>query len=60
MAQFKFTIFETRVIEMIYAVEADSLEEARELAERGETEEESFVRDLSVSNREIYEEISDA
>ena len=57
MSKFKYVVFETRVVEMIYTVEADSKEEAYDKAERGETEEESFVRDLSVSGREVYEEI---
>jgi len=55
MTEFTFTVFETRVVEMVYIVEAKSEKKAREKAENGETVEETFVRDLSVTNREIYE-----
>jgi hypothetical protein len=57
MAEFKFSVIETRAVQMIYTVEAETEEEARELAGRGETVEESFVRDLSVNDRLVEEEI---
>lgn len=57
--QFKLVVFETRVIEMVYTVEADTDEEAWEMASDGETIEESFVRDLSVSNREVQNHVED-
>ncbi len=56
MTEFTFTVFETRVVEMRYTVDAKSEAEAREKAESGETTEETFVRDLSVNNREIYDD----
>lgn len=55
MAEHKLVVFETRVIEMVYTVEADSPTEAWELAEKGETVDEAFVRDLMVQGREVQE-----
>jgi hypothetical protein len=53
MALYRISVGETRIVEMLYFIEADSPEEAEEKAERGDTEREEFVRDLDITNREI-------
>lgn len=53
MAAFKFHVIETRNVEMIYYVEADSLEEAREKAESGDTTREEEVQFTGVTDRLI-------
>jgi len=51
----KITVAEKRAVEMLYLVSADTQAEAIEKAERGETVEETFVRDGDVVGREILD-----
>lgn len=53
MPEWRVRVHETVVQEKLYTVEADSFDEARELAEAGETIEEEHVRDLSVTSRDL-------
>lgn len=49
------SVAETRIVQMNYIVEAATREEAVELAQRGETLSEDFVRDLEVRDRDILD-----
>ena len=60
MTEYRFVMVETRVYDVLYTVEADSLEEAREMAENGETERESDMKCREVLNRTIYKRLEDA
>jgi len=51
--QFAFEIAESQVHVRRYVVEADTEEEAREMAQRGETIEEEDIKFDGVTNREI-------
>lgn len=51
----KVTVAVTQTVQMEYQVEADTREEAAALAERGETVEETFIRDLAVTDRNILD-----
>jgi hypothetical protein len=51
----RVVVAETRTIEMAYTVEAETREEAAELAQKGETSSEDFVRDLAVIDRNILD-----
>jgi hypothetical protein len=54
MDEFKFEVVETRTVQCTYAVEANSLEEAREMAGIGDTTmEEPHDHTMEVINREI-------
>lgn len=55
MAQFKFAVTETRNFEMQYEVEADTLEEAREKAETGDTTFEVKLGCCGVADRFVAE-----
>jgi hypothetical protein len=55
--KYRFLVSETRVYQIAYEVEADSLEEAIEKAENGETEKETDLRLEGVSNRNILKEL---
>jgi hypothetical protein len=63
MPEFEFTVIETRTYDVRYVVEADTPEEAREMAESGETVEEIEIKCRDVLNRTIYSgprEVQDA
>ena len=54
MAEFKFKVIETRTIQCEYKIEANTLAQARALAEIGETDDEDeFEHTMEVINREI-------
>jgi len=53
MPEFEFVAHETRRQKVRYWVVADSLEEATELAERGETDNEEDVECLAVYSRSV-------
>lgn len=53
MPQFQFTVLETVVQEKIYTVEADTEEQARAMAEAGNTDAETFVETQGVIEREV-------
>ena len=53
MAEYTATVIESRHVRMQYTVEADSIEEAREKLEGGETEEEVELKFVSVVGRDI-------
>ncbi len=53
MPIFEIEIDETRTIRTLYTIEAESQKEAESLALAGETEEETEIRTLAVSNREL-------
>lgn len=59
MATFKFAVTETRNFEMEYAVEAETEEEARELAEIGNTTMEVELGCNGVSDRFVAELLED-
>ena len=55
MARYQATIVETRTVQVIYTVEADSEDEAREKLENGETEDElELSNSAEVLNRTLY------
>lgn len=58
MATFKFAVTETRNYEMEYAVEADTLEEAQEKAEIGDTTLEVELGCSGVSDRMVAEQLA--
>lgn len=58
MTKFTFAVTETRNVEMIYEVEADTIEEAREKAEDGDTVAETEVSVTGVSDRYVGEELA--
>jgi len=58
MPQFKIDVWETRDYRMQYTVEAKTLDEAKELAESGETEEEEEIQIIGVTNRQLVPEES--
>jgi hypothetical protein len=63
MPEFEFTVIETRTYDVRYVVEADTPEEALEMAESGETVEETKIKCRDVLNRTIYSgprEVQDA
>ena len=57
MAEFKFSVTETRNFEMEYAVEAETLEEAMEKAEMGDTTFEVELGCNGVSDRLVGEQL---
>lgn len=58
MAKFTFAVTETRNVECVYTVEADTEEKAREMAEEGETEAEVELQLNGISDRYVGEIIS--
>lgn len=57
MRQFQFIVGETRLVDVVYTIEANSQEEAEAKAETGETVAEDFAKDRGVIARTIIEEI---
>lgn len=55
MPDFEVRVLETITQEKIYTVEAESVEEARALAAKGETVDEDFVRYVEVMDRKILQ-----
>lgn len=53
MPLYQIKVNETVVQEKLYTVQADTPEEAIELASCGETEAEELLRDVMVTNREV-------
>lgn len=53
MPDYEVRVLETVTQEKVYTVEASSEDEARELAEAGETIEEEFSRQIEVTGRAI-------
>jgi len=51
----KVIVAEIRAVAVTYTVEADTLEEAIDMAERGETVDETDAREIGVERREILE-----
>lgn len=58
MPVFKFAVTETRNVEMHYLVEADTEEDARIMAEAGDTIEEHEVQFTGVTDRYVGELLS--
>jgi hypothetical protein len=58
MPQFKFVVIETIAHEKHYTVEADSREEALDLAHMGDTINEVFVKDRGVVDRVVCDEVT--
>lgn len=58
MPIFRFAMIETRIVEVEYRVEASSIDEAREKAERGETVDEIDWCVTGVSDRFVVEELA--
>jgi hypothetical protein len=52
---YEIEVIETRTYDVLYRVEADSPEEAREKAEMGETESEEELKCREVLDRTIWE-----
>jgi hypothetical protein len=57
MPKYRFAVTETRNVEMEYVVIADSEDEAREKAERGETLAEVEIQFTGVSDRYVAESL---
>lgn len=53
MPQFQFTVLETVVLEKVYTVDADTEEQARAMAEAGNTDAETTVQTMGVVEREV-------
>ena len=54
---YRFLVTETRLVDVAYSVEADSLNEAKEFAEQGETTYENDWNTREVLNRVVIREI---
>jgi len=55
MPEFRFTVLETVVQEKTYTVIADTQAQAHDMACRGETESEEFVKIEGVVERDVFE-----
>lgn len=53
MPLYQIKVNETVVQEKLYTVQADTPEDAIEMAQHGETEAEELLRDVMVTNREV-------
>jgi hypothetical protein len=55
MKRWEVVVAEIRAVAVTYTVEADTLEEAVEMAENGETVDETDAREIGVERREILD-----
>ena len=53
MTQWKARVFETVMREVLYTVEADNLDDAREAAGRGESLTRKVIQDVEISKRHV-------